>query len=249
MSFAFIDSAVGAALLGVDPAFVMQGRGADLGAQGAGVVTWDAQGERPEKATRLGSRVLSFGGLKTEIPVYRFSARGKRQVETWPCITFEVVGVEFDPSRYTWRADQFRDAVPESLRYVRLSGGKEIVGPALRRHRDNPEPFNVIVEVRTWSRSPDGTEGLAMSRAILETFPARGQVKAVQEDGSAHRWEMILRSVFNIDDDEPTLANPRQRGSSWVFTYVVETVLDNTLVTEIRRTLTSPVEFETVLKK
>lgn len=248
MSFDSLDKAIGYALLGTDPAKPVLGA-TDLGGIGRGFKTAAFDGVRGSIArsqTKIGSRHISFNGVKTEIPVYRFATRGRRIVETWPSLSFELINFQFAPQRYIWRADRFRDPVPSSfIEYKDKSweGKKTTVeltkeGPTLLKVRDNPEPFDVMFEIRVWSK--DQVESYALNRVLLETFPARGALKAVQESGTIKVWEMALQSVACLDDDEPTLEDSEKAAFCWVYTYTVETFLDNTEVVTLKRTITQP---------
>jgi len=247
MPFNSVDIAVGYALLGIDPVKPTL-QTADLGGIGRGFKTAAFDGVRGDMAksqTRLGSRHISFNGVKTEIPVFRFATRGRRIVETWPSLSFELVNFSFAPQRYIWRADQFRDPVSTSFKsYTETTwSGKKMPGvtkegPTLLSVRDNPEPFDLMFEVRSWSK--EAIESYALNRVILETFPARGALKFVQESGEPKVCEMALQSVICMDDDEPTLEDSEKAAFSWVYTYVVETFLDNTEVVTLKRTITQP---------
>lgn len=242
--FAQIDNAVGLALLGLDPKTVLaktpDPSGIERGFQSVG---FDAQVNKAGP-TKVGIRKISFNGIITEIPIWRFSARGQRVAEQWPSMSYELIGCIFNPQRYIWKADRFADPVNISFVDVDLGFGKTVTGPSLRRMRDNPEPFDLMYDIRVWSKN--NIESFFLEQLILETFPARGALKAIQADGTPKLWEMRLNTINNVDDDEPTLANQQQRGYSWVHTYVIESFIDNTLATRLQQTLVNPVEIETV---
>lgn len=251
MAWLSVDRAIGLALLGLGPRTVAP-RATDLGGKDRGFTgaAWDAQRGDVAATPKIGVRQVSYKGVKTDIPVYRFSARGVRNVETWPCLSYELVGASFNPARYIWRADRFRQPVITSRVEIELEDQKGIkgrpasqtprtkkVGPTLLEVRDHPEPFDLMYEVRVWSK--DFGEALMLQRLLLELFPARGKLDTVQQDGTAKSWELLLQGITNVDDEEPTAERQTLRASSWVYTYVVETFLDNTEVKTLQRAVDS----------
>lgn len=234
MSFNQINSGVGAALLGQSVTSVLSD------STGFSSVAFDGQAGLVASKV-VGRRKISLGGLPTEIPVYQFSSRGKRDIELWPCISYEIVGMQFNPKRYVWPGDQFRTPVKSSYVTYTQSDGTVIEGPSLREHRDHPDPWDFIVEIRTWSKVENSEESMAMQHLILETFPWHGGALSVMQlNGVPTTYEIYGQSINNVDNEEPELDNPLQREYSWVMTYMVEGFLDNTLATELKRTLLEP---------
>ncbi len=239
MPFFNLDRALGLTLLGLDPLQVI---GSTL-EPGFDFVAWNAQsssiGGKPYK---IGKRVVSLRGLKTSIPVFRYSNRGVRIIEDLPCLTYDFTGCQFNEQRYIWKHDRYKTPVATSMVDVEVAPGEFVTGPALRRMRDNPEPYDLTVEIGIRAKSNE--EMNLLQHIVMEQFPARGYIAALQNDGAKKTYEMYQTNIIQADDDEVTLADREQK--TWVvnFTYIIETFMDNSLATRIQRTLTSPVEYE-----
>lgn len=240
MPFLLVHEAVGLALLGVDPTVPLAAKqDADISGHKRGLVSpaFDGLRDEPTKPTKIGDRAYaSTGSIKRLIPVYHVAPRGHQAAETWPCISYELVGIEFNPERYIWRADTFRTSVGSSRKTVTVNG-KQVIGPALLSVRDNPTPYDLVFQVDLWAKQLN--DSLLLNKVLLETFEARGALKAVQQSGEPYTWEMYLRDAGNRSDPEPTLEDQLKRGYHWTYTYVVESFLDNTMVTRLRQTVTS----------
>lgn len=242
MSFSAVDRAVAAQLLGVDAASLTPTEGER---SGLAIPAVDNQSRAATK--KLGVRKLRLDGyLFTDVPVYRFSARGRRVIEQWPCFSYELIGCQFAPQRYIWKADRFATPVASSYVQVPRQNKQDAYGPALLRVKDHPEPFDLMFDVRIWVK--DVNQQMVLLQALLNAMPARGCVQGVLADGTRKSWELRLSTMTNVDDQEPTLENTQVRGFSWVYTYVVETHLDNSEATELVRSITSEPVLEMELK-
>lgn len=250
-----IHRAIGAKLLGLDPlnpGAISSQTDAGGKQRGLNLVAVDGQTGLPPKASTaiIGQRQVSYGGLKTSVPVWHVQARGRRVVDVYPSISFEMVGFIFAPTRYIWKDDRIRKTGGKQAQVRvefrdhkgmpgrRSSETKRTVtyGPAYHESREHPEPYNLIYEVRLWSKDHDSDH--IYQRMILEALPARGFLQTVQQDGTPKTCEMYQQSVNSVDDPEPTAEDSERKEFSWVYTYAVETFLDNTEVTEINRTMT-----------
>lgn len=242
MPFLSLHEAMGYALLGIDPAAPLAaGSATDLGGKKRGMISAAFDGTRSEpakaKSTMIGSRTyVPTGGVRTMVSVYHGAPRGRRASETWPCVSYEMVGIEFSTSRYVYKADRFSSPVASSMTTVVIDG-KELTGPALRKVRDNPEPYDVIFQIDTWAKHDH--ESAILNKVVLDTFPARGAIKAIQQDGTPYVWEMTLHATNKQGNEGQALEDQLEHGCHWSFIYGIETFLDNTLVTQLRRTITS----------
>jgi hypothetical protein len=238
MSFKAVDRAMAAALLGIDPASYQPTE-----SDGLGVRAPVADAQKQQGTKLLGTRKVNFGGtVPRDIPVYRFSSRGRRAVEQWPAFSYELIGCQFNPQRYIWSADRFVEPVVSSFVDVRFPSGRTVQGPSLLKVRDHAEPFDLMFDVRLWVK--DVYEQLVLMETILTQMPARGCLNGVLANGVRKSWELRQSTINNVDDQEPTLENVQVRGFSWVITYVVETHLDNSEAYELIRTVTAPVELD-----
>lgn len=242
MPFLSIHEAIGYALLGIDPAAPLSVRSElDLGGKLRGMLARAFDGAKTEPAKAqpllLGKRQWrSSTGVRIEIPVYHIAPRGHRASDTWPCVSYELTGFEFAPERYIYKADTFRTPVKSSMTTVTING-KTVVGPSLVSVRENPDPYDLIFSIDVWAKHDH--DALLLNKSVLEVFPARGALKAVQQDGTARTWEMGLRGVHGKDDPEVTLEDQLEHGCHWSYVYGIETFLDNTMLTQLRRTVTS----------
>jgi len=246
VSLANVDKAIGLKLLGLKPDAQLP-RSADSAGEHRGfksAVTETGQGQvgftqatRPGPVGNLRFK-SSVGGIATTVPIYFFSPRGVRGVEAWPSISYHFMAMHFNPERYIWRADNFRTPVEGS--FTTVDG---VIGPQLRKFRDHPEPYDLHYEIRLWSK--EDFDSSALLQFILEQFPARGELIVIQNDGTHKSWEMdLVGDPLMVDDADPTLSNRQQRAYSWSLTYSIQTHLDNTLVTELKRTIVNPVDLD-----
>jgi hypothetical protein len=251
MSWLYVDNAVGAALAGRDPREILPST-ADMGGAGRGFpsAVYDSRVEGPAKiGTKIGERQVSYGGIKTTIPIIHFRHRGRRVVDIYPSVTYQLLTAEFNPKRYVWKGDRFSDPIVSSNVEVMLNDQKGVrgmpasasprttlVGPSLRKVRDNPEPFTLMFEIGLWAS--DHNEHHMLQRLLMEVFPPRGCLTSVQADGTLHSWDMNLESENDVDDDESTLEDQERKRFGVVYTYAVETFRDNTLDTTVKRTFT-----------
>lgn len=242
MSFTAVDTAMAAALLGVDAKALIS---ANPNAAGMSMPAVDGQDARSPR--RMGILKMKLdGSLPTDVSLYRFSSRGRRVIESWPCYSYELIGCQFNPQRYVWKADLIRSPVLSSLKEITTHGRTQLK-PQLLKVREPTEPFDLMFDVRVWAK--ETRHAMILVNSLLRQLPARGAVVGYLADGTQKSWELRLSTMNNIDDQEPALENAQNRAFSWVFTYVVETHLDNSEAVSLVRTIDSPAELQTEVSR
>jgi hypothetical protein len=230
MSLPVVDNAVAALLCDRDPAT----HAAVHGTFKASAVS--GGNSRPAFHAPLGTLSTAFGGgTPTAVPVIRFTPRGARAVETWPCVSYEIVGSRPDLTRWRVR-DPIRADVPGAQRTLMLADASTVTGGALARVRAMPDPEIVTVNVSCWSL--DEFEILWLAEAVKARMPIRFALPIVWSDGSEYTFQVVRTGDIAIPDPEPMTETADGRGIQWVFSYDVSTWRDNTrdarVVTTIR---------------
>jgi len=233
VSFTAVDTAFAATLLGVDARSLSA---ANPNAAGVSMPAVDGQ----EALTPRNMGVLKLplnGELSTDVPLYRFSSRGRRTFDTWPCYSYELIGCQFNPTRFVYKADTFKSPVLSSMKEV-VTHGRTQLKPQLIRVQEPTDPFDLMFDVRVWAKNT--RHAMVLLNTLLRQLEARGCIVGYLANGVRKSWELRLSTMNNVDDPEPTLENTQVRGFSWVLTYVVETHLDSSEATSLVRTINEP---------
>jgi len=229
------DVGIAAALTGVSPAKIPQ---TTLAALGFPTTLYSARLENIP-SVKVGQRELRTGGIPTRVPVYRFGMIGQRKIEAWPSISYETVGLRYDPGP---RRPHYRDAISTEVAGSHVTAtspmGNQVSGATLRRVRPHPEPYVIQYQIDLWGMQNDPV--MLMVASVLEALPPRGGISVLWADGAPQFLQLNLVTSLNVDDPEPQLTGEQQRGWHWSMTYDIETWMDNTLATVLHRTITDP---------
>ncbi len=232
------DIGFAAALTGITPAQVPN---TTLTQMGFSFAAYDAQLEDVPQLL-VGNRDMRSGGIKSPVPVYRFSNTGERKIESWPCISFELVGMRHDPKRRIHPNDRITIPVEGSKTTVVNGAGVSETGYAQVRRRKHPEPYVLRYDIGLWAL--ENNEVFYMLSAVQDILPPFGGLPVLWADGTPYTLQLNLVNMLNADGEQPMLSSPETgHGWHWVLTYEVETWMDTTLATFLRRTVTSPTQF------
>jgi len=231
MSVLAVDIGIAARLTGQLPGTVRPG----VGGFQAPIV--DAQTGQVS-AVSVGALAPRTQGIRGEIPVFRFRGAGALGPDKWPSIGYALVTMRDDPDRYVPK-DPIWNNVPGAETTVTLSDGTVKNGYQLKTKREHPDPVIVTVDLVVMAGDP--TVAQLLLGEVCRVFPRHGSLPIRWADGSAYSLQMDRRGMVQLADGGPSEEMPdEEAGYRWVVSYDVETWFDNTLDTELVRTITNP---------
>jgi hypothetical protein len=185
------------------------------------------QNPRPFKPTRD----FVFGAWRN-VPVFPVNIEGRDWSNIWPCVTYYCQDETFNASTFIY-ADPFgRDAPDAPTIEVTNRRGKVLAtGVQNNERRPHPEAYDLHYGIQVYSK--DSTELRWICDAVKKLFPARGSIEVEQMDGSRLQLDMLMEGdPVNLDignrEVAMSMADNEQRHFSRLFTYRIESYIDNT---------------------
>ena len=176
-------------------------------------VRWRLEGNNPHQAPPLGpfqqvdlqgatvptdwakvqahmSRETSVDVAGIRIPIVS-SGKVGTSVDEYPLITFDIVGLRPDYSRYvtTSRKDGEETHIerfPQSVGDVKENGEVVVTSPRMARIKEAAAPFNYEVEIRLYTR--DFAMSALMLKHFYDVLPTRTFLKVSMADGTSRAW-------------------------------------------------------------
>ncbi len=195
---------------------------------------------RPAGATSGFSDVLMFlqretsvniGG-KLTIPVHFGGTEGAETGNVYPSFAFEIVDYSprYEEALYsspTYGGERYVVPVATSTEEVFDETTSLGFSPRMARVRELEHPFDVLVEVRCYSKEP--FETAALVQHIYEVLPPRHFIRIPHKDGSYRSWDLFLMSYRDLDSRAAIkMGIGGEYEGAKVFTYRVEGYFDNT---------------------
>lgn len=176
-----------------------------------------------------------------QVPVWLEGVEAKKWEDVWPCCSFGISDIQVGGNPYSYDTTDGADGIwpAGTVGPTGDQGSETITNPATgytyahptsRTVRPNPEPWDVLVTVSLYSRSP--VEMAFLERAFLNLFRQKGALLVEQLDGTSRPYDMVFERYSTMDQGEPY--DPQQGTGGEhaaylhrAFTYRVETFLDN----------------------
>lgn len=170
-----------------------------------------------------------------EVPVYKFDVDGHYWKQNYPCLTYEVIGVlprytEFLYSNIAYGGEVYvEDVLPSRETVVDNVDDTDLgEGAGMFYVREVEHPFDILVEVRAYSRVL--TYSAVLTSYVYRVLEPRGFLRVPHKDGTYRSWDMLFQSFADLDKREAVASGTPgvEREYAKVWTYVVEGYLDNT---------------------